>query len=195
MNNGPLYSRGEYSEQEEQILNALPAPCPHCGGVGIKKSKWVSYQSERSGMRSSKKQLFFWQCELCLAQGGASEDEDQALLNWNARPSRVWVPLPTWTASFLLPPDQLYTHLMVHDRGNITLVEYGEEAQSPSLEAHPEEVLSQTDVDLGKYRICILRPPMQIRRLRDERGEESGAASPQEQGSPQTRAPEEAGTE
>lgn len=183
----PTYSRGDVDAQGEKILEGLPAPCTHCGGVGVKKSKWISYQSDKSGMRSQKRLLHYWQCELCLAQGGASEYEDQALLNWNARPNAVWVPLPEWTASFLLPPHQQYTHLMVHERGEVTFVEYVEEARNPAGEWGPEGVISQVDANLGKYRICILRPPMQIQRRggSHERSEEGGAEPTLEQGSSQ----------
>lgn len=175
------YSRGEVEGQEEELLTVLPAPCAHCGAVGLKKSKWISYQSEKGGMRSSKKFLHFFQCELCLAQGGASEDEDQALLNWNARPHSVWVPLPMWTASFLLPKDQQYTHLMVHEGGEMTLVEYVDEAQIPAGTRGQEGVISHIDANLGKYRICMLRPPIQIKRRLDH--EEKGSEQTPEQAS------------
>lgn len=136
------------------VQTNLPAPCPYCGASGQKKSRWVSFQSERSGMRSQKQQRHFYQCEMCGARGGESEFEDQALANWNSRPGMLWVPLPQWTASFLLPKGQKYTHLMVHEGGEVTLVEYNDLTT---------EVLSQVDVDLGKYRFAIQRPPMQLR--------------------------------
>jgi hypothetical protein len=131
----------------------IPASCPFCNGPAAKKERWISKQTDKSGMRSSKQKRYYYECLLCGAQTSSSEYENIALMNWNNRPSQVWTPLPEGAGSYLLPGVQKFGHLLVHEQGKVTLLDYIEEEVSPEGDG----IAAQADVDLGHFRVCMLR--------------------------------------
>jgi hypothetical protein len=63
------------------------------------------------------------------------------------------MPLPADGVSYLLPEGQKYQHMLVYEDGTVTLFDYIEQ----EVTEDGSGVIAQVDLNLGKYRICLLR--------------------------------------
>jgi hypothetical protein len=143
----------DQDEDIEMVQKHKPDDCPFCRGEGMLRNRWITKQGERSGPNYTKRKLWYFSCVMCGAQGGVADTPGEALDNWNRRPTRSWQPLPDDTVSFLLPGGQKYQHLMILEAGKVRLIDYIE----PECTEDGSGVAAQVDVDLGRFRVCLLR--------------------------------------
>lgn len=107
--------------------------CPFCNCQEKKvESFWVRKPAPR--------RLYKVTCWQCGGSSGVGDSPEEALMNWTSRPTSGYHPLGEH--SYLLPGGQKYQHLLVHDRGNISLIDYVD-----------EHIAAQIDLDLGEFRI------------------------------------------
>jgi hypothetical protein len=125
------------------------ALCPFCGATqGVDpRTRFVRVRVKTAGER-----WFYVSCWICGAAGADALEPLEAVKNWNQRGHRVWTPLGAH--SFLLPGPQKYSHLLVQEgQQQVSFIDYLEEEISVAKDG----VQAQTDVDLGKYRVCEVR--------------------------------------
>lgn len=136
------------SEEVDQAMKDA-ALCPFCGASQGTNPlvRLVRYELRLRGEK-----WFYVSCWLCGAEGAKSQEPLEAIRAWNARPTPVWTPLGPHT--YLLDGVQKYSHLMVHDGGDVvTLFDYIEQEVSPNKDG----IQAKQDLHLGRFRICDKR--------------------------------------